>query len=144
MASGKARASVVRLDRHGPAVDPDRHPEREAGRLPLDQVAVRAVEDRQRGAAGAGVVQRCTVGAERGDGTDGPGAGPERQPHAAVGEAGDGVVGGADGRPAGPTASNARSAMPWWNSWIRVVVPRNVSRASCDTPCTSSARIALP
>src|SRR5687768_10370220 len=48
------------------------------------------------------------------------------------------------GRPAGPTARNARSAMPWCTSWMRVVLPRSVSRASFEVSRISSARIAVP
>src|SRR3954452_18211018 len=44
------------------------------------------------------------------------------------------------GRPTGPTARNARPAMPEWTSWTRSVAPRSVTRASWDTPVTSSAR----
>ena len=48
------------------------------------------------------------------------------------------------GRPAGPTARNTRSAMPWCSSWIRSVLPRSVTRASRPIPSTSSARIPPP
>src|SRR4051794_30579308 len=34
--------------------------------------------------------------------------------------------------------------MPWCSSWMRLVLPRSVIRASWDTPRTSSARMPFP